>query len=299
MEAQVLSIQSHVVNGYVGNKSAVFPLQVLGFEVHSINSVEFSNHTGYGKWKGHVLNSNELVELMAGLKSNDLDNFTHILTGYVGSASFLEEVYNTVKQLKEKNPNLIYVCDPVMGDNGNMYVPKELLSIYRDKLIPLADIITPNQFEVELLTGKTITSESDAMKCMEILHQMGSKTVVISSSAIGPAEDLIAFGSTKNGDGIECWKLNIPRLPHLFTGTGDLFAALLLAWLWRSNGDLSTAMNNSISTLQGVLRRTADYAEDQLKKGKPYGVKLLELRLIQSKCDIENPPETFKATRLL
>lgn len=112
---------------------------------------------------------------MSGLKTNDLDNFSHLLTGYVGSASFLEQVYTSVKQLKEKNPNLVYgrttnlsynfknynyerlfdgivfqkVCDPVMGDNGQLYVPKELLEIYRDKLIPLADVITPNQFEVE------------------------------------------------------------------------------------------------------------------------------------------------------
>lgn len=109
---------------------------------------------------------------MSGLQINDLDNVSHLLTGYVGSASFLEQVYETVKQLKKKNPELVYgmnncfsrnpwipiqetynlefsVCDPVMGDNGQMYVPEELLEIYRDKLIPLADVITPNQFEVE------------------------------------------------------------------------------------------------------------------------------------------------------
>ncbi|EFX76771.1 hypothetical protein DAPPUDRAFT_198770 [Daphnia pulex] len=295
---QVLSIQSHVVAGYVGNKSAVFPLNVLGFEVHSINSVEFSNHTGYGKWKGHVLNAKELAELMSGLQINDLDNFSHLLTGYVGSASFLEQVYENVKQLKEKNPKLVYVCDPVMGDNGQMYVPKELLEIYRDKLIPLADIITPNQFEVELLTGKTITNEADAIECMEMLHQMGVKVVIISSSVLGPNGTLTAFGSTKGADSTEVWKLDIPRLPHLFTGTGDLFSALLLAWLHISGGNLSLAMANSLGSLQGVLHRTSAYAEEQVKQGKPYGPKLLELRLIQSKEDIEKPPQTFKAIRL-
>nr|CAG4641846.1 EOG090X09AY [Eurycercus lamellatus] len=299
MDPQVLSIQSHVVSGYVGNKSAIFPLQVLGFEVHSINSVEFSNHTGYGNWKGTVLHSNELADLMSGLKNNDLDNFTHLLTGYVGSQSFLEQVYESVKQLKAKNPKLIYVCDPVMGDNGHMYVPKELLEIYRDKLIPLADIITPNQFEVELLTGKTITNATEAIESMNILHQMGAKTVVITSSLLGANGDLTAFGSTRKEDSsTEVWKLDIPRLPHLFTGTGDLLAALLLAWLHRSNGNLSLALNNSVSSLQCVLRRTAAYAEDQVKLGKPYGVKILELRLIQSKEDIEKPPPTFQATLL-
>nr|CAG4651132.1 EOG090X09AY [Simocephalus serrulatus] len=295
---QVLSIQSHVVTGYVGNKSAVFPLNVLGFEVDSINSVEFSNHTGYGKWKGHVLNSEELAELMSGLHINDLDNFSHLLTGYVGSASFLEQVYVTVKQLKEKNPNLVFVCDPVMGDNGQMYVPKELLEIYRDKLIPLADVITPNQFEVELLTGKSITNETDAVECMELLHKMGVKVVVISSSVLGPNGSLTAFGSSKKEDSTEVWKLDIPRLPHQFTGTGDLFSALLLAWLHLSEGNLSLAMTNSLGSLQGVLQRTSAYAEDQVKQGKPYGAKLLELRLIQSKQDIEKPPQTIKAVRL-
>lgn len=277
---------------------AVFPLNVLGFEVHSINSVEFSNHTGYGKWKGQVLNAEELAELMSGLQINDLDNVSHLLTGYVGSASFLEQVYETVKQLKKKNPELVYVCDPVMGDNGQMYVPEELLEIYRDKLIPLADVITPNQFEVELLTGKTITSESDAIECMEMLHKMGVKVVVISSSVLGPSGCLTAFGSSQRSDSMEVWKLDIPRIPHLFTGTGDLFSALLLAWLHISHGDLSLAMVNSLGSLQEVLHRTSAYADSQVKLGKPYGAKLLELQLIQSKQDIENPPQTFKAIRL-
>nr|CAG4649489.1 EOG090X09AY [Scapholeberis mucronata] len=298
---QVLSIQSHVVSGYVGNKSAVFPLNVLGFEVHCINSVEFSNHTGYGKWKGQVLNSGDLAELMMGLQVNELDNFTHLLTGYVGSVSFLEEVYKIVKQLKEKNPNLIYVCDPVMGDNGHMYVPKELLEIYRDKLIPLADIITPNQFEVELLTGKTIQNETDAVECMNILHNRGVQVVIISSSVLGPDGTLSAFGSSRTKDKTcsEVWKLDIPRLPHIFTGTGDLLSALLLAWLHLSKGDLCLSMTNSLGSLQAVLLRTVAYAEEQLKLGKPYGPKLLELQLIQSKTDLESPPQTsMKAVRL-
>nr|CAG4648752.1 EOG090X09AY [Polyphemus pediculus] len=298
-DPQVLSIQSHVVSGYVGNKSAVFPLQVLGMEVHSINSVEFSNHTGYGKWKGSVLNSTELGDLMTGLQMNDLDTFSHILTGYVGSVSFLEQVFEGIQHLKTVNPNSVYVCDPVMGDNGHLYVPKELLEIYRDKLIPIADIITPNQFEAELLTGKKIESETDAVECLKMLHSLGVKTVVISSAVLGSSKNLVAFGSIKSADSLRVWKIDIPPVPHLFTGTGDLFAALLLAWMHQSGGDLATAMEKSTSTLNQVLLRTASYAEDQTKKGKPYGVKLLELRLVQSKGDIENPPATFKAVSLV
>ena len=180
---------------------------------------------------------------------------------------------------------------------------------------------------LRLLTGKTIANESDAIECMKLLHNTGAKTVVITSSLLGPNGDLTAFGSTSNcqatdgmardrppnnhfptfrvlyigkpgTDSTEVWKLDIPRLPHLFTGTGDLFAALLLAWLHRSDGNLPLALNNSVSSLQGVLRRTASYAEEQVRLGKPYGVKILELRLIQSKEDIENPPKTFTAIRL-
>jgi len=301
-EAQVLSIQSHVISGYVGNKAAVFPLQVLGLEVHSINSVEFSNHTGYGNWKGNVLNSSELEDLMKGLKTNKLDEFSHILTGYVGSPSFLEELAKSIQQLKQKNPETVYLCDPVMGDNGHLYVPKELLYIYRDKLIPLADILTPNQFEAELLTDRKINNDADAIECMKMLHDMGAKTVVISSSVLGSTdESFSAFGSSRSNtdESMEVWKIDIPRIPHLFTGTGDLFAALLLAWMHRSNGNLSSSMEKSICTLQEVLRRTACYAENQVAQGKPYGVKILELRLIQSKADIENPPTSIKAVRLV
>jgi len=98
---------------------------------------------------------------------------------------------------------------------------------------------------------------------------------------------------------MEVWKIDIPRISHSFTGTGDLFAALLLAWMHRSNGNLSSSMEKSIGTLQNVLQRTASYAENEVAQGKPYGVKILELRLIQSKEDIENPPTSIKAVRLV
>ena len=195
---RVLSIQSHVVYGYVGNKSATFPLQVHGFEVDAINSVQFSNHTGYGYWKGQVLNSNELKDLYEGLKLNNINHYTHLLTGYVGSKSFLEEVVNVLSDLRKVNPNLVFVCDPVMGDHGKFYVPEALLPVYRDQILPLADIITPNQFEAELLSGMKITSEQDAFKAMDILHSKGTKSVVITSSELGKENTLVALGSSIN-----------------------------------------------------------------------------------------------------
>ncbi|XP_076372712.1 pyridoxal kinase isoform X1 [Tachypleus tridentatus] len=258
---KVLSIQSHVVSGYVGNKSATFPLQILGFEVDSINSVQLSNHTGYRYWKGQILDAEELGEIFEGLKLNHLHHYTHLLTGYVGSVSFLGKVLEVVKDLKEENPDLMYVCDPVMGDNGKMYVPEDLLPVYRDQLTPLADIVTPNQFEAELLTGIKINTRSDAVQAMEVLHMRGIPTVVISSTELGSDKVLIALGSSnKNGKKIQI-QLEIPQLPAVFTGTGDLFTALLLAWMTRTQHDLKVACEKTVNSLQDVLKTTYAHAK--------------------------------------
>ncbi|KAK6310053.1 hypothetical protein J4Q44_G00199340 [Coregonus suidteri] len=156
MECRVLSVQSHVVRGYVGNKSATFPLQVLGFEVDSINSVQFSNHTGYSHWKGQVLTADELNVLYEGIKLNNVNRYDYVLTGYTRDTSFLETVVDIVQELKRLNPKLVYVsvCDPVMGDQGTMYVPENILPVYRDKVVAVADILTPNQFEAEAADGE-------------------------------------------------------------------------------------------------------------------------------------------------
>ncbi|XP_061648881.1 pyridoxal kinase-like isoform X2 [Phyllopteryx taeniolatus] len=202
MECRVLSIQSHVVRGYVGNKSATFPLQVLGFEVDSINSVQFSNHTGYAHWKGHVLKADELNVLYEGIKLNKVNHYDYILTGYSRDTSFLMTVVDIIQELKVANPSLVYVCDPVMGDHGAMYVPEELLPVYRDKVVPLADILTPNQFEAELLTGRKILTTEDALEAMKQLHKMGPKTVVLTSTDLPSTQGdqyLVALGSQKIG----------------------------------------------------------------------------------------------------
>ncbi|KAH7423893.1 hypothetical protein KP509_12G079400 [Ceratopteris richardii] len=152
-QGRVLSIQSHTVQGYVGNKAAVFPLQLLGFDVDPINSVQFSNHTGYPVCRGQVLNGDELWSLIEGLEANGLLYYTHLLTGYIGSLSFLNCVLRVVEKLRSVNPDLIYVCDPVMGDEGTFYIPQNLVPVYAEKVLQLASIVTPNQFEAEKLTG--------------------------------------------------------------------------------------------------------------------------------------------------
>ena len=192
---RILSIQSHVVSGYVGNKSATFPLQLLGYEVDAINSVQFSNHTGYANGiRGQRLNDVELWDLVEGLLANDIaGEYSHVINGYIGAPSFLEKLAEVIKKMKELNPELTYVCDPVMGDFGpGMYVPESLLPIYRETIVPLADVCVPNQFEAELIVEKKINSESDAFEAMDVFHGMGVETVILSSTELN-AEMLVAL----------------------------------------------------------------------------------------------------------
>ncbi|XP_051999202.1 pyridoxal (pyridoxine, vitamin B6) kinase a isoform X2 [Xyrauchen texanus] len=269
MDRRVLSIQSHVVRGYVGNKSASFPLQVLGFEVDSINSVQFSNHTGYEHWKGQVLTAEELHVLYEGIKLNNVNHYDYVLT----------------------------VCDPVLGDNGAMYVPENLLPIYRDKVVPSADIITPNQFEAELLTGRTICTEKDAIEVMNLLHSKGPDTVVITSSDLpSPLGDqyLVALGSQKRvkPDGAKVTqqiRMDIPKVDAVFVGTGDLFAAMLLAWTHHHPNDLKTACEKTVSVMHHVIKRTITYANEVAGPNQKPSPAQLELRMVQSKADIEDP----------
>uniref|UniRef100_UPI00358E5F50 pyridoxal kinase isoform X1 n=1 Tax=Myxine glutinosa TaxID=7769 RepID=UPI00358E5F50 len=334
-ECRVLSIQSHVVRGYVGNKSAAFPLQVMGFEVDTINSVQFSNHTGncrmalggarhipdstiatntrskgatepwYKHWRGHVLKSDELCQLYEGLRLNGITDYDYVLTGYTADRSFLERLVGIIKDLKQGNPQMVYVCDPVLGDTwdgkGSMYVPEDLLPVYRDLVLPMADVITPNQFEAELLTGRTFSTQSEAIEVMECLHARGPHTVLITSANVDGAEKndrLVVFGSrNQSGRRRERIRMEMPRISAVFVGTGDLFAAMLLAWLHRHPHDFKLACEKAVSAIQHVLHRTLHCAHELAGDEKPNSAEL-ELRMIQSKKDIEDPQVTFHASSL-
>ncbi|CAM0949094.1 unnamed protein product [Alopecurus aequalis] len=291
---RVLSIQSHTVQGYVGNKSAVFPLQLLGFDVDPINSVQFSNHTGYPKFRGQVLNGDQLWDLIEGLDENDLLHYTHLLTGYIGSVSFLNTVLQVVEKLRSVNPDLIYVCDPVMGDEGKLYVPQELISVYQQKVVPVASMLTPNQFEVELLTGLRITSEQDGLKACNILHSAGPRKVIITSALI--EGKLLLIGSYKKTEEQppEQFKIEIPQIPAYFTGTGDLTTALLLGWSNKYPDNLEKAAELAVSSLQALLRKTV---EDYKRAGFDPSTSSLEIRLIQSQEEIRNPQVTCNAMK--
>ncbi|KAG6742083.1 hypothetical protein POTOM_055369 [Populus tomentosa] len=338
---RVLSIQSHTVQGYVGNKSAVFPLQLLGYDVDPVNSVQFSNHTGkllillhsirYPTFKGQVLNGQQLWELMEGLKANDLLYYTHLLTGmpndflcYIGSVSFLNTVLEVVKKLRSINPKLTYVCDPVLGDEGKLYVPPELVEVYREKVsdkvdvmvtkwvtfmlqvVPVASMLTPNQFEAEQLTGFRIVSEHDGREACNKLHAAGPAKVVITSINIDGHLLLIGSHEKEKGQSPDQFKIVIPKIPAYFTmnigsmvrcattfkGTGDLMTALLLGWSNKHTDDLAKAAELAVSSLQAVLQRTLD---DYKTAGYDPQSSSLEIRLIQSQDDIRHPQIKFKA----
>ncbi|PIK35560.1 putative pyridoxal kinase-like [Apostichopus japonicus] len=295
-DRRVLSIQSHVVSGYVGNKAATFPMQVLGYEVDCINSVQLSNHTQYKHFSGQVLDAEQLKDLFAGLVNNDIHKYSHVLTGYVGSPSFLLEVVKVVEELRAKNPNIIFVCDPVMGDNGRFYVPKENLAIYRDQLLKMADIITPNQFEAEQMSGIKITNEEEGLKALKILHNFGPKTVIISSFDCG--DKLETLASTMKDGKPSGFKVEISKLKSSFVGSGDLFTALILVWLHKHPGNLQLAVEKTVSTMQTVLQNTQKAAEAVADQDAKFAVARLELRLIDSIRDIQEGKVTVTATEI-
>ncbi|MQL90949.1 hypothetical protein Taro_023559 [Colocasia esculenta] len=220
--------------------------------------------------------------------------YLDIFAGYIGSVSFLNTILQVVNKLRLVNPSLVYVCDPVMGDEGKLYVPPELVSVYREKVVPVASMLTPNQFEAEQLTGFRITSEEDGLKACDVLHAAGPSKVVITSLNING--DLLLIGSHQKikGEPPEQFKIVVPKIPAYFTGTGDLMTALLLGWSNKYPDDLGKASEIAVSSLQALLQRTvADYK----KVGFDPKSSSLEIRLIQSQDDIRSPQVKFKVDR--
>jgi pyridoxine kinase len=179
----VLSIQSHVVYGYAGNTAAVFPLQRLGREVWAINTVEFSNHTGYGAWRGKILDPSLVLELVEGLEDRGaLPRCEAVLSGYLGDAASARSILEAVKKVKAASPAAVYCCDPVMGDVGRgFYVHPDIPDMFRNEVVPLADIVTPNQFELEALTGMDSSTVDGARRAVEKVHRMGPRVVLVTS----------------------------------------------------------------------------------------------------------------------
>ncbi|KAA3474627.1 pyridoxal kinase isoform X1 [Gossypium australe] len=232
--------------------------------VLSIQSHTVQGYVGYPTFKGQVLNGQQLLDLVEGLEANNLLYYTHLLT----------------------------VCDPVMGDEGKLYVPEDLVSVYREKVVPVASMLTPNQFEAELLTKLRIGSETDGRKACNILHAAGPSKVVITSINIDGNLLLIGSHQKDKEQAPEQFKIVIPRIPAYFTGTGDLMTALLLGWSNKYPDNLDKAAELAVSSLQALLQRTLN---DYTSAGFDSKSSSLEIRLIQSQDDIRQPKLTFKA----
>jgi pyridoxal kinase len=186
-EGRVLSVQSHTVHGYVGNKAATLPLQLLGLEVDPLNTVHFSTHAGYKHLRGDATTAAQYDTLIEGLRINGVLRYDYRLSGYVRSQALLQSLAATLTELRKAGP-VSYYLDPVLGDEDcGFYVPEELVSVYKELMLPLATVITPNTFEAEHLSGVKITSEHDAVQACQALHALGPRIVVITSMNVPPA----------------------------------------------------------------------------------------------------------------
>jgi len=284
----VLSIQSHVVYGYAGNTAAVFPLQRLGREVWAINTVEFSNHTGYGSWKGKVLGAELAGELVKGLEErNALNRCEAVLSGYLGDAEVAMAIKDAVKKVRSQSPNAIYACDPVMGDVGRgFYVKPDIPDIFKKELIPLADIVTPNQFELEAITGLNTQNMADALKAIELLHKMGPSIILVTSYKEKEGE-LSMIASDKK----EIYKITTPELPigKGVAGTGDMTTAVFLS-RYLETKNLKKTLELCTASVFGVL--------DASFKSADKNSTLIELKIIDIQEELVSPSNSFKAEKI-
>ena len=230
----ILSIQSHVAYGHVGNAAATFPLQRIGVEVWPIHTVQFSNHTGYGAWTGRVFEAALITEVVEGIAQRGvLGQCDGVLSGYMGSAETGAAILDAVARVKAANPKARYCCDPVIGDVGrDVFVRPGIPEFMREHAVPAADVVTPNQFELDHLTGRTSATRRDALAAIDALHALGPKTIMVTSlhtdETPPDAIDLVA------SDAAGRFRVRTPKLPISVNGAGDAIAALFFAHYLRT-----------------------------------------------------------------
>ncbi|KAL1692779.1 Ribokinase-like protein [Schizophyllum commune] len=325
---RVLSIQSHVAFGYVGGKAAVFPLQCLGYDVDVVNTVNFSNHSGYGRFGGTRASAADLRSIFDTMEKNELLAQDRLLTGYIPGAEALSAVADFATKLKEGNPKAIYLLDPVMGDSGKLYVAADVIPVYRD-LLHLADVITPNWFEVETLTDTPIRDMDTLRTSLRVLHDRYKVPhVVLSSIPLTPwLLDALppSLRPTTHTDQLLCITSDaaegtvharcVTLIPGYFSGVGDMFSALTLAHFVPEAGEsaLANAVSFALAKTHAVLERTHEYAlklpederqptDDEKDIAEPLRktrrMRGRELRLIQSQ-DILRRQELDATERML
>ena len=280
----ILSIQSSVAYGHVGNSAATFPLMRMGVEVYPVLTVHFSNHTRYGQWRGPLLAADDVAEVIRGIDERGaLRRVDAVLSGYQGSEDVGEVILDAVALVRSRNPAAIYCCDPVLGDvDRGFYVRPGIPELMRDEAVPAAQIITPNQFELEYLTGRSTSTVPQVLAAADAARALGPQTVLVTSVvAEGAADDTIDMVAV-SGEG--AWSVTTPLLPQTFTGAGDLTAAAFLAHLL-SSGSVEAALGRTAAVVHAVLKATVDSGE-------------AELQLVAAQDEIVRPSRTFQVTRL-
>ena len=280
----ILSIQSSVAYGHVGNSAAVFPLQRLGVEVWPVHTVHFSNHTGYGAWRGPLLPAADVREVITGIEERGaMPTIDAVLSGYQGGEEIGDVILDAVARVKAANPAAIYACDPVMGNaKSGCFVHPAIPVLLRERVVPQADLITPNQFELGFLTETEPESLEDTLASVELARAMGPSTVLV-TSVLRPdrPEGTIEMLAV---DGDRAWIVQTPQLPMKANGSGDVTAALFTAHLL-DTGDAGVALGRTVSSVFDLLQRTLDSGER-------------ELQLVQSQEEIASPRMQFEVTRL-
>ncbi len=264
----VISIQSQVVMGHVGNSAAVFPMLAAGLEVAPVPTVIFSNTPDYPSLRGRPLPADFFAELLQGLWDRELPQRADLLlTGYIGSVEVAHLLADFVTRAKAENPRLRYYCDPVMGDEQpGLYVPAEIADTFRDRLLPMADIASPNPFEIAWLTGRPIAALADIPRAAQALRMAPQAQLIVTGcrlreTAPGMLESVIhgPQGSSRHPT---------PHLPIALAGTGDLFAGLIVAALGRGH-DLPHAVEFAQAQVSRALARAADLGKKEVVLSDP------------------------------
>ncbi|GAA4964644.1 pyridoxal kinase PdxY [Kineococcus glutinatus] len=261
---KVLSIQSAVAHGHVGNSAAVFPLQRIGVEVVPVHTVNFSNHTGYGAWRGPVMAAEDVRDVITGVEERGVfPQVDVVLSGYQGGTGIADVVVDAVRRVKAANPSAVYACDPVMGNaRSGCFVAPEIPDLLRDRVVPAADIITPNQFELGYLTGTEPTTLASTLASADLARAMGPSTVLVTSVERpdrdpGTIEMLVV-------DDTGAWIVRTPLLPFKANGSGDVTAALFAAH-HRQTGDASIALERTASSVFDLIETTYRSGERELQ----------------------------------
>jgi pyridoxine kinase len=277
----VLSVQSRVAYGHVGNTAAVFPLQCLGIEAWALDTVAFSNHTGHGRWRGDVVAAETVATLFEGIADlGVLPSIDAVLSGYIGTAETGAVLLDIVGRVKQANPRALFCCDPVIGDTDTgSYVRDGVAEFFRDAALTHADIVTPNRFELEFLTGRTIGDLTEAANAAAMLRGLGPEIVLVTSLDAAP-DRLTMLASSADG----AWAVETPHLPVELNGCGDVTAALFLGRLLGGDS-LPNALAATAASMFAVIETTVQLGR-------------YELALVATRDALTNPSQVFPARRI-